>query len=329
MDVIRLGLLLPSAKKKKLNLPERIKDQCKQGNIEIIDIDFYRDLDEQGPFDVLIHKVVDYHKESSDYMKVEMLINNVIEYAKRNPQMYVVDDFNVINDLMSRKAQFELLQKCSMTVEGINVYIPKSLEISENTSHVEFEKSVSESGIKFPVLAKPLASCLKGAHDIMIVFDEAHLTDVPVPCLLQEFCNHGGVIYKVFVIGDQINFCERPSIQDVDCSSSQKSLVFDTREVSKTGKPFIPELHGTDPNLRKWLSCHEKPDMLNKNVLIALHKRINELTGLQLYGLDILIDKNGNYAVVDLNHFPGYDGLQKGVFPKNLIELIKRCAKKS
>ena len=99
---------------------------------------------------------------------------------------------------------------------------------------------------------------------------------------------------SVFVIS---SFRQRPSIKDVECSS-KKTLTFDSRNVSKTGKAFLPEFHETDPNKRKWLSCDEKPDMLNRAVVDEICQRMRKKTNLHLLGLDILVENgSGNYAL--------------------------------
>jgi Inositol 1, 3, 4-trisphosphate 5/6-kinase. len=321
---IRLGLLIPIEKKKKIRLPERIEHLCREEGIHITEIDVFGDLEEQGPFDVLFHKVVDLHKEDLGYMETERLIQKVSDYAAKHPEMRVIDNFEVVRNLRSRKFQFKLLTKLQMQVDGITIYAPKTLEIEEGTSLKECRRLVKNSGVRFPVLAKPFSSCLKGAHDITIIFDVESLRDMPMPCLLQEFCNHGGIIYKVFVIGDVFKMCERPSIKDIDCLKKNKSLVFDTRDVSKTGKAFIPELHAGDPNARTWLSCDENPDMLNRKAVNALRERIAELTDMKVYGLDVLVDEQGNYAIVDLNHFPGFTGIKEEHFSKNVVAMIKQ-----
>ncbi|XP_066934730.1 inositol-tetrakisphosphate 1-kinase-like [Clytia hemisphaerica] len=323
---IHLGLLIPKEKKKKIKLPERIADLCLKENIKITEVDIHGDLESQGPFDVFFHKVVDIHKDGLSLEETENLIQKTVEYSKRHPEMVVVDDFEVVIKLMKRQYQVEILNQCSMTVDGVSVYVPTTVEIPGNTALDVCRELIERSGIKFPILAKPLASCLDGAHDMKIIFSDEKLFDLPVPCLLQEFCNHGGVIYKVFVIGDRVSMCERPSIQNIDCDPNQPSLVFDTRNVSKTGRAFIPELHGTDPNARAWLSGEENPNMLNKTVIQAIVERLSKVTRFRMYGFDILKDLEGNYALVDLNHFPGYSGISDETFKRDVVNMIKSCA---
>ena len=223
----------------------------------------------------------------------------------------------------------EVLQACQFSMCGIDVFVPKILEVPQNSTLGDVQEIVRNNHVTFPILAKPLsASAGDRSHLMTLIFSYENLIDLPIPCLMQEFCQHSGVLYKIYVVGDNVNLCQRPSIKDVECSS-KKTLTFDTRNVSKTGKAFLPEFHETDPNKRKWLSCDEKPDMLNRVVVDEICQRMRKKTNLHLLGLDILVENgSGNYAVIDVNHFPGYVGINENYFPQHLVELIKKVSKK-
>lgn len=60
-----------------------------------------------------------------------------------------------------------------------------------------------------------------------LIFGADGLADVRPPCVLQSFVNHGAVLHKVFVVGDQ-HFCvERPSLKNFPsgpCGQSSYAL---------------------------------------------------------------------------------------------------------
>ena len=265
------------------------------------------------------------HKIGLNPDEIVKFTQKVVEYSKNHPEMSVINDFDVVKRLTSRKFQFDLLNRCSMRVEGIDVYVPKSLEIKQDSTIEDCHALIKKARIKFPVLAKPIASFIeKDAHKFTLIFNIDNLCDLPVPCLLQEFNNHGGVLYKAFVVGDCAMFCERPSIKDMDCSAN-KSIVFNSRSISKLDKVFLPELHDSDPNSRCWLTSGEKPDLLNADVINAIHKKMSKVTSLKFYGFDMLVDKQGNYALVDLSYFPGFTGIDKQDLSKSFEAMIKQC----
>ena len=329
--LIHLGVLMPCKRKKVI--PECIQDLCDQESIKITKINLEYDMEDQGPFDVILHKVSDLYKENLSFEKVEQMIGMLSNYARRFPNMYVIDDFKLVQKLMNRKCQLEILKECALNVNGISVYAPKTLEFCDLNNNIYTTENVKNeilsSGMKFPILVKPLPACKAvDAHKFTIVFNTEQLCDINFPCLLQEFCNHGGILYKMFVIGDQISVFERPSIKNINCFEKHDIITFNTRQISKIGKDFNPELHEQDPNTRTWHSCEEKPDLLDNVVLQAIRNKISKFADLKLYGLDILKDLQGNYAVVDLNHFPGYTGVKEQQFSEDIVRMIKQCTRK-
>ncbi|XP_065660101.1 inositol-tetrakisphosphate 1-kinase [Hydra vulgaris] len=328
---VKLGVIIPTNKRIKIKLPERMLNICKEKNIEVSVLDVDDDnFFETGPFDVLLHKIEDFYNECSPEEALQRT-TKVRAYAARYPDMIVLDDFDVSMKMTDRNFMTNVIQQACMTIDGITVFVPKIIEIPENSTLEECKQLVSSNFMKFPVLAKPLSASLdQGSHNMVLIFSMDHLSNLPKPCLLQEFCNHSGIIYKIFVIGDHISFCERPSIKDIHQSDQKNdTLYFDTRDVSKTGKAFIPDLHESNPNDRVWLSSDENPNMLNSNVVNAVVKRVKEVCNIHLFGLDILVEKEtGNYALIDCNQFPGYTGINEEYLPKYLAELILKLAKK-
>lgn len=47
-----------------------------------------------------------------------------------------------------------------------------------------------------------------------LIFSRAGLRDARPPCVLQSFVNHGAVLHKVFVVGEQHFTVERPSLKN-------------------------------------------------------------------------------------------------------------------
>jgi inositol-1,3,4-trisphosphate 5/6-kinase/inositol-tetrakisphosphate 1-kinase len=48
-----------------------------------------------------------------------------------------------------------------------------------------------------------------------LAYDKYCLTELDPPLVLQEFVNHGGVLFKVYIVGDQIRVVRRFSLPDV------------------------------------------------------------------------------------------------------------------
>lgn len=324
--MMRLGVLIPSNKKVKIKLPQRIMKLCEEEGIEVFDLNSEEDLYRDGPFDVLLHKITDYYNELGPE-EAAAKIQRVKDYASQFKKMTLLDNFEQSENLTDRFYQTKLMKSCEIHVDGIKVFVPKILEFPKDSSISEVNRIVSSNNVKFPILVKPgIASVTESSHVMRLIFNPENLKDLTFPCIIQEFCNHGGILYKIYIVGEYAYICQRPSIKDVDCQS-RDSLYFDTRKISKLGKAFVPDLHGTDPNHQTWLSCDEKPDLLNIEVVSTLSRLMRGTTQLNLLGIDVLIENStGNYALIDVNHFPGYSGINESHFTKALVQLIKTLA---
>ena len=87
---------------------------------------------------------------------------------------------------------------------------------------------------------------------------------------------------------------------------------------------FCEDLHESDPNERYWYSYDEKANLLDNDVISEIVTRIQKFSGLFLYGFDILIEKGTkNYALIDINQFPSYKGIDDTHFANDLVHLLK------
>ena len=246
----RLGVLIPANKKQKIKHLQRIPDLCEKEDIVVDEVNSEEELYARGPFDILLHKITFYYNELSQ-SEASDKIQRIKDYCARYPTMKLIDPFEWGEKLTNRFHQTKLMRSCETVVDGIKVFVPKVVEISEHSTLEEAKHLIALHGIKFPLMVKPGVACVKKlSHQMRLVFSLEHLKDLTFPCVIQEFCNHGGVVYKIFIIGKHVFVCERPSIKDVDCMS-RESLYFDSRNISKLGKSFNPELHGNNPNERR------------------------------------------------------------------------------
>lgn len=321
---IRLAIILPADKARKIRIPERIESICKKKGIAVTTIDALNTVTIEGEFDVLLHKALDfYNVEGMSSESADEILKKVKVFIERNPKMVVIDDLESSRMMSNRKHCHNVMDTFSTDVGAISVFVPKSLEIPAGLSTACVRELIQESKIRFPILAKPMDTHNK---QMSLIFSLDDLDDFETPSLVEEFYNHNGVMYKVFVMGDRYNVIQRPSIKDYslsDYSVHKKPIKIDSRNVSKMGRGFHPEIHHSDPAKQKWLNSFDNPDLLDRDVLKLLCKRMSEASGLKMFGLDILVVKEtGNYALVDINQFPGYKGVLDDVFADNFVEMI-------
>jgi len=324
--MIKLGLCIPSRKKSRIRLPERIVTLCVEADIQVIEIDINKSLELQGPFDILLHKIVDYFNVYRQD-EAEEKIQKLMTYAEKHKQMIVIDDFTLCLKITKRQFIIEILKACQFTLNEIKVFTPKTIFLAEKLPVLELLDAIQLNKLTYPLLVKPSNACLdKNCHQMALVFNENGVKDINTPCVIQEFCNHSGVYYKVFVVGTNYNICENPSIKDIHSNSfaNMQTIFFNARRISKIGEPFQPRLHENDPNKRTWLTCDEKPNMLKNDVIEEIIKKIKRNTGCSLFKFDVLIEsESGNYVLIDFNQFPSYRGINDKYFPKYLVQHIK------
>ena len=88
----------------------------------------------------------------------------------------------------------------------------------------EVRRQVDAAGLQLPLLAKSLlADGSSDSHKVAIIHDADGLAcvvrgDVPglrPPCIVQEYVNHGGYLFKVYVVGDSVTMTRRKSLPDL------------------------------------------------------------------------------------------------------------------
>ena len=106
-----------------------------------------------------------------------------------------------------------------MSDAGGSVSTPRQLLASGEGA--ELSAAVHEAQLPFPLVAKPLRGEL---HTMAVVYDEAGLRalggqpgvhGLAPPFVLQEFINHGGTLFKVYVAGDNVTVQKRRSLPDM------------------------------------------------------------------------------------------------------------------
>ncbi|CAL9684726.1 unnamed protein product [Knipowitschia caucasica] len=147
-----------------------------------------------------------------------------------------------------------------------------------------------------------------------LIFSEAGLDDVHPPCVLQSFVNHGAVLHKVFVVGDK-HFCvERPSLKNfLPGPCDRKTIFFNSQQVSK------PESSSDLNALDEQMPLLPMP---SSEALAALVQELRSQLDMALFGVDIIVNIHTHtMTVIDLNVFPGYEGVPQ--FFSSLLDHIK------
>jgi len=235
--------------------------------------------------------------------------------------------------------------------------------------------------MRYPVLIKPGGAHGGGleSHTIAVVSSEAGLgelarldrdggtpLDLGAPFVVQEYIAHPGVMYKIYVVGDDAVFACRPSLGEGDLGAGEGGVARHVRffqgvsrrpgagrgdgpdggsdggSTPEAGSPPAAGGAGMLSRLSRdaWTTpellglAETPPDWFCRGLGRELARRL----GLRLFNIDVILPGGGapggerTAFVVDINYFPGYDklpgwqGLLLGFLKKSAEEGRRRRA---
>lgn len=199
--------------------------------------------------------------------------------------------------------------------------VPKQVVVEEP----EGLKDPESLGLKFPVIAKPVLANGSGkSHEMYLVTNSKGLEKVRTPIVLQEFVKHGGVLFKVYVAGEQVKCVKRRSLPDDISWDWEGEGVLAFSQISNLA---VQEESDVDDKV--------KAEMPNEGFVEALARGLREELGIQLFNFDLIretkVESEGEgeycnankYLVIDINYFPGYDKMP--CFQQVLTDFFLKC----
>ncbi|KAG8377424.1 hypothetical protein BUALT_Bualt08G0031500 [Buddleja alternifolia] len=343
-----------TSKKIKSFLQPKLQGLARNKGILFVAIDQSKPLSDQGPFDVLLHKL--FGKEWRHILEVGLIIRIYIyDYRKTHPNVTVLDPPDAIQHVHSRQSMLQDVADLNLSDAYGKVGVPKQLVIKKDTSSIP--DAVNKAGLRLPIVAKPLVA---KSHELSLAYDEFSLQLLDPPLVLQEFINHGGVLFKVYIVGEAIKVVRRFSLPDVSKRElSQNAGVYHFPRVScaaasadeadldpcvavlhflllvaasNIGQEHIPEGYLSFKFtffLQNTLLDHYLRDLLG-NYVVVWYFCCNLLVfncGLRLFNLDIIREHGtrDSYYVIDINYFPGYGKMPgyEHIFTDFLLNLVK------
>ncbi|XAR70649.1 Inositol-pentakisphosphate 2-kinase [Bertholletia excelsa] len=281
-----------AAKKQQSFIQVSLVNLAKERGIDLIRIDTDKSLVDQGPFDCVLHKL------SGEDWKSQLE-----QYSAKCPNVLIIDSPAAIERLHNRISMLEVVTGLEIKTETDESFgIPKQILIYE--LETLRDPNAWGEGLNFPVIAKPLvADGSAKSHKMSLVFNQDGLSKLKPPIVLQEFVNHGGVIFKVYVVGDYVKCVKRKSLPDVSeekLSALEGSLSFSQ----------VSNLTTRERNDDKYYKTMNLEDavMPPQRLITDIARGLRLATRLHLFNFDVIRDtKIGNrYLVIDINYFPGY-----------------------
>ncbi|KAF3432647.1 hypothetical protein FNV43_RR23749 [Rhamnella rubrinervis] len=311
----RIGCALPSKKVDSFMQPSLL-DHAKQNGVDLVPVDLSTPLIDQGPFRCIVHKL--YGQDWKKELK---------EYASKSPNTVIIDPPECIERLHNRISMLEMVNRLKIPQESESRFgVPNQLVVEEP----EGLKNGEWMGLKFPVIAKPILANGSGkSHEMCLVMNSRGLEKVRTPIVLQEFVKHGGVVFKVYVVGERVMCVKRRSLPD-DISWREEE-----EEQEEQGILRFSQLSNCESDVDDKVKAAEMP---SQGFVEALARGLREELGLNLFNFDLIREtkiesesdcnpsnnnSSNNYLVIDINYFPGYAKIP--CFQQLLTDFFLKC----
>ncbi|XP_038631068.1 inositol-tetrakisphosphate 1-kinase-like isoform X3 [Scyliorhinus canicula] len=273
-------------------------------------LDLEKPIEEQGPLDVIIHKLTDVILEADQNdAQSQELVQRFQDYIDAHPETIILDPLPAIRTLLDRCRSYELIRRLEGYMQDDRVCSPPFMELSSQCGE-DTMAEIEKHKLTFPFICKTRVAHGTNSHEMAIIFSEDGLKDIKPQCVIQSFINHNAVLYKVFVVGETYSVVERPSLKNFSRGlSDRKTIFFNSHNVSK------PESSSDLTALDVVEGVFRPP---SDEVIRKISRTLREALGISLFGIDVIINnQTGQHAVIDINAFPGYEGV-----PEFFTELI-------
>ncbi|XP_074379662.1 inositol-tetrakisphosphate 1-kinase 4-like isoform X2 [Apium graveolens] len=241
-----------------------------------------------------------------------LIIEVLKDYRQMHPEVTVLDPPDAIQHVYNRQSMLQDVANLDLSDTYGTVGVPRQLVIKKDPSSIP--DAVSKAGLKLPLVAKPLVA---KSHELSLAYDCYSLEMLEPPLVLQEFVNHGGVLFKVYVVGDAIKVVRRFSLPDVSKRELSKSA-----GVYRFPRVSCAAASADDADLEPCVA-----ELPPRPLLEKLSRELRRRLGLHLFNMDIIREHGtlDRYYVIDINYFPGYGKMPgyEQIFTNFLLSLVQ------
>jgi inositol-1,3,4-trisphosphate 5/6-kinase/inositol-tetrakisphosphate 1-kinase len=278
---------------------------CREHRIILKKLSLSSDLESQLPFHLLLHKISALYKNSRRQQEEAMhQFSHLYQFIKTHPDLHVIDSVEPQLQLFDRSHVCQLIEDSLHGISGVSIPAWAAAATPEDAQ----QAMQQHSALSFPLICKPRNTWETFSHEMCIIFNVSHFAHVRLPTIMQNFVRHGSVLFKVYVIGDDVTVQKRPSVDIAEeTSSNDDVLTFNGHKISKSVSQSKIEL----------CSDHVTIDM---GVVNRVTASLRHHTHLNIFGVDFLVDGSNKHYVVDVNPFPGCSSLE--TFHHSMLKLL-------
>jgi len=280
-----IGYALAPKKQQSFIQPSLVARAAARG-MDLVPVDAARPLAEQGPFHLLIHKLC-----GGDWRA------QLEAFAARHPAVPVVDPPHAIDRLHNRISMLQVVSELDHAADKDRTFGILGQVVVYDAA------ALTDSGLldalRFSLIAKPLiANGTAKSHKMSLVYHCEGLAKLRLPLVLQEFVNHGGVLFKVYVVGDHATCVMRSSLPDVP-DARLHDLAADAAAPFANISLLPPPAAGD-------------VEMPPQDFVDRVASELRRALGLHLINFDLIraSDPDGDaiakYLILDINYCQGY-----------------------
>jgi len=297
----RIGCWISAKKKNKINF-QLLMRLCEESGVHIVELNMEKPMESQGPFDLILQKLDDI-TATRNAVQTYTRKFNLQKFIESHPEVPILNSLSKSQQLEDRRNMNARLKTFEGRIQDIDIFVPSFVEL-RNSIPEDCVECMHEAGVTFPCVCKPFdATHPDTSHDMSLVFEHSGLRDVKTPCMAQSFINHDGILYKLFIVGPKTFITRRPSIKNLN-PGEYKTEHFRTADVSKPNSSS--HLNQFVNNDQDESSVHQ----LDLQVMTELAQTVRNGIGIDLLGIDVIVEsKTNRHAIIDVNPFPGYDGV--------------------
>ncbi|ORZ15950.1 inositol-tetrakisphosphate 1-kinase [Absidia repens] len=311
-----------------------IEDYAREHGLDIVLVDLSQSIDNQGPFDLIVHKMSDVvarMEQGDDDSRIQY--ERFITYCNKHPQMIVLDKWENIKMVLDRAKTFDYLCP-SIDSHDLLFKIPEYIPLDSAKSIFQVAEDLS-----FPVMCKRRSACSSTeAHQMTIIPSAQHLTKAwtehygdKEPIIIQKFIQHDGVIIKVYVADGHIHVSTRPSF--INVTQDADLIYFDSQKLPKTfdtGLQHQSASSAPDDCLQKAVLSSDTSNIRTQKIALIDHDALKIMADelrkrlkLTFFGFDVLLESYTNdYYVVDVNYFPSFKNVPH--FQSMFVDILKK-----
>lgn len=327
--LLRVGFALKKDKARK-HIRSELIECAKNRGIEIVVIDEFSPLEDQGPFDAILQKI--RRPEFERHLE---------QYAAMHPDVKVCDPPKSTILLRNRHDMLNVIPKSGFTIQApesrgglgepprVHCSVPTHLVLGEDATYDDAIDSIERHGLTYPIIAKSLwADGRPGSHDIAVIWSslgirslvehDANSNTLKTPVILEQYVNHGECLFKVYVLGSQKVMVTRPSLHlDDESSAPQDHGMQSVNRISaypssrSWGKEDLaPRGHGVPcPPQWVWQGIAEHLQRALKLTLFNFDIIVPLAPDAEMNGLLEANNNSGLIHLIDINYYPGVEKL--------------------